>query len=116
MFPRLLLVLAIAAVSVAPVFPQTTNVTISRDVRLFTTMAALNAAGFDIEYGSQYHPVRAAARKYAEEVDADLIGRLKAFYAAHKAGESDEAQLAKYISLAINLGDPPDFKPTVREE
>src|SRR5262249_44858953 len=45
-----------------------------------------------------------------------LIGRLKAFYAAHKAGESDEAQLAKYISLAINLGDPPDFKPTVREE
>jgi tetratricopeptide (TPR) repeat protein len=116
MFPRLLLVLAIAAGFIAPVFPQTTNVTISRDVRLFTTMAALNAAGFDIEYGSQYHPVRAAARKYTDEVDADLIARLKDFYLSQKGDQSDEAQLPKYISLAVNLGDPPDFKPAMREE
>src|SRR5215475_5748 len=116
MFPRLLLVLAIAAGSVAPVFPQTTNVTISRDVRLFTTMAALNAAGFDIEYGSEYHPVRAAARKYADEVDADIIARLKDFYLSQKGDQSDEAQLPKYISLAVNLGGPPDFMPTMREE
>jgi tetratricopeptide (TPR) repeat protein len=117
MFPRLLLVLAIAAGSVTSAFPQTaTNVTISRDVRLFTTMAALNAAGFDVEYGSQYHPVRAAARKYADEVDADLIARLKFFYLSQKGDQSDEAQLQKYISLAVNLGDPPDFKPTMRDE
>jgi TolA-binding protein len=116
MFPRLLLILAIGAGSVMPAFPQTTNVTISRDVRLFTTMAALNAAGFDIEYGSQYHPVRVAARKYAGEVDADLIARLKVFYLSHKGDQSDEAQLPKYISLAVNLGEPPDFKPTMREE
>jgi tetratricopeptide (TPR) repeat protein len=116
MFPRLLLVLAIAAGSISPVFPQTTNVTISRDIRLFTTMAALNAAGFDIEYGSEYHPVRVAARKYADEVDADLIARLKDFYLSQKGDQSDEAQLPKYISLAVNLGEPPDFKPTMREE
>src|SRR5690349_24749874 len=116
MFPRLLLIMAISAGSAMPAFPQTTNVTISRDVRLFTTMAALNAAGFDIEYGADYHPVRLTARKYASEVDADLIARLKVFYLSLKGDQSDEAQLPKYISLAVNLGDPPDFKPAMREE
>src|SRR5215471_13710614 len=116
MFPRLLMVLAIAAGSVPLVFPQTTNVTISRDVRLFTTMAALNAAGFDIEFGSQYHPVREAVRKSAAEVDPDLIARLMAFYAARKGDQTDEAQLPKYISLAVTLSDAPAFKPLAREE
>jgi tetratricopeptide (TPR) repeat protein len=99
-----------------PAFAQTTNVTIQPDLRLFTTMAALNAAGFDIEFGSGYHPVREAVRKYAQEVDADLLGRLKAFYKDHKGNETDEAQLAKYISLAVNLNGPPEFKPFTRDE
>src|SRR5919108_1276826 len=95
---------------------QTTNVTVQPDMRLFTTMAALNAAGFDVEFGSEYHPVRQAVRKYAAEVDADLRTRLKDFYASHKGQESDEAQLAKYISLAGSISDPPAFKPVTREE
>jgi hypothetical protein len=32
-------------------------------------MAALNAAGFDVELSSQYHPVRETVRKYAAEVE-----------------------------------------------
>src|SRR5262245_39815717 len=95
---------------------QSTNVTVTPDLRLFTTMAALNAAGFDVELASQYHPVREAVRKYAKEVDPDLIARLKAFYNLRKGTQTDEAQLAKYISLAVNLSDAPAFKPFAREE
>ena len=47
----------------------------------------------------------------AAEVDPDLIARLKAFYSAKKGNQTDESQLAKYISLAVNLSDPPALKP-----
>src|SRR2546425_4327690 len=111
---------SIAFLLIAPlalsVSAQTTNVTIQPDLRLFTMMAALNVAGFDIEFGSQYHPVRDMVRKYAQEVDPDLIARLKAFYKARKGSQTDEAQLPKYISLVVNLTDAPAFKPITREE
>jgi tetratricopeptide (TPR) repeat protein len=114
---RIKLILALAATLINPAFAQTTtNVTIQRDLRLFTTMAALNVAGFDVEFGNQYAPVREEVRKYATEVDPDLVARLKAFYASRKGNQTDEAQLPKYISLAVNLTDAPAFKPLTREE
>lgn len=100
----------------ASVSAQTTNVTIQPDLRLFTMMAALNAAGFDVEYASQYHPVREVVRKYVKDVDPDLIARLKAFYKARKGSQTDEAQLPKYISLVVNVTDAPVLKPITREE
>jgi tetratricopeptide repeat protein len=100
----------------ASVCAQTTNVTIQPDLRLFTMMAALNAAGFDVEFASQYHPVRDTVRKYSKEVDPELIERLKAFYNGRKGSQPDEAQLPKYISLAVNLTDAPSLKPVSREE
>src|SRR5205809_2616459 len=109
---RFLVILALSTLT----FAQTTNVTIQPDLRLFTAMAALNAAGFDIEFGSQYHPVREAVRKYASEVDPDLISRLKAFYKSRKGNQTDEAQLAKYVSLAVSISDAPNFKPFTRDE
>jgi len=100
-----------------PFAPQAaSSVTVQPDLRLFTTMAALNAAGFDVEFASEYHPVREAVRKYTAEIDADLLGRLQTFYKTHKGAETDEAQLAKYISLAVNIADAPNFKPMVRDE
>jgi tetratricopeptide (TPR) repeat protein len=95
---------------------QSSSLSIQPDLRLFTAMSALNAAGFDIEFNSQYHPVREAVRKYAAEVDPDLIARLKTFYSIHKGTQTDDAQLAKYISLVVNLTDAPAFKPITREE
>src|SRR5436189_6160617 len=99
-----------------PALFQNTNVTVQPDMRLFTTMAALNAAGFDVEFASEYHPVRQTGRKYAAEVDADLRLRLKDFYSSHKGQETDEAQLAKYISLAGSISDAPGCKPVTGEE
>ena len=115
MFFRLslaLLTLLLAASAAA----QGTNVIIQPDLRLFTAMAALNAAGFDKEFASQYHPVREIVRNYVKDVDPELIGRLRDFYNARKGSQTDEEQLAKYISLVVNLTDAPAFKPITREE
>src|SRR5207247_1741525 len=58
-------------------FGQTPGaVGVDSDLRLFTTLAALNAAGFDVELGAQYHPVRSAVRKFADGLDPDLKRRL----------------------------------------
>src|SRR5215831_10579913 len=116
MFARFSTVLLVTVLLAASVSAQTTNVTIQPDLRLFTMMSALNAAGFDVEFGSQYHPVRETVRQYAKEVDPELIARMKAFYNSRKGSQTDEAQLPKYISLVVNLTDAPAFKPVAREE
>jgi tetratricopeptide (TPR) repeat protein len=117
MFYRLSTLLCLTVAVAVSSAAQSTNVTMQPDLRLFTTMAALNAAGFDVELASsEYHPVRERVRSYAKEVDADLIARLKAFYNLRKGSQTDESQLAKYISLAVNVTDAPAFKPVTREE
>ena len=98
MFARFPTVLLVSLLLAAPVSAQITNVTIQPDLRLFTMMSALNAAGFDVEFASQYHPVRETVRQYAKEVDPELIARMKAFYNSRKGSQTDEAQLPKYIS------------------
>lgn len=117
MFFRLTTTVLLTVLVAASASAQTTNVTIQPDLRVFTAMAALNAAGFDVEVASsQYHPLREVVRSYAKDVDPDLISRLKAFYKTRKGTQSDESQLAKYISLAVNLTGAPMFQPVAREE
>jgi len=116
MLARLLTVLLLATLLATGASAQGTNAVIQPDLRLFTLMSALNAAGFDVEFASQYHPVREVVRTYAKDVDPDLIARLKAFYSARKGSQTDEVQLPKYISLVVNLTDAPYFKPITREE
>jgi tetratricopeptide (TPR) repeat protein len=117
MFLRLTAVFLMIYGCCAAAFGQAaSNVGVDTDLRLFTTLAALNAAGFDIELGSQYHPTRAEVRKFADGLDPDLKRRLRQFYEARKGGQPDEAQLSKYVSLALVLTDPPELKPAFREE
>src|SRR5438876_8702950 len=116
MFFRVSFTCVLALLLVLCASAQSSGVIFQPDLRMFTMMAALNAAGFDVEFGSQYHPVRETVRKYAQGVDPDLIARLKAVYNSRKGSQTDEAQLAKYISLAVNVTDAPAFKPVLREE
>jgi tetratricopeptide (TPR) repeat protein len=115
MFLRLAVVLALIYACSPAAFGQSA-VVIDGDLRVFTTVAALNVAGFDAELGAQYHPARVAIRKIGETLDPDLVQRLKAFYQSHKGDRTDEEQLSKYVSLAVVLTDPPEFKPITREE
>ena len=95
---------------------QSVSATIDRDLTVFTTIAALNAAGFDVELGSQYHPVRQLVRSRLASLDPDLSARLRAFYLEHKGDEADEDQLAKYLSLALNLTAPPSLEFAFEED
>jgi len=110
------LTLVLGAVVGAGAMPVQSPVVIDDDVRVFTVVVALNVSGFDVELGPQYHPARAEIRKVADSLDPDLLRRMKDFYDSHKGGAPDEDQLAKYISLAVILTDPPALKPIAREE
>ena len=99
-----------------PGLSQSVTATIDRDITVFTTMAALNAAGFDVEHGNQYHPVRQEVRSRLESLDPDLTARLRAFYQEHKGDESDADQVAKYLSLALNLTAPPSLEFAYEED
>ena len=114
---RLTRVLAMVCVCVlsATSMPVQSSIAIDDDIRIFTVVTALNVSGFDVELGSEYHPVRAEIRKIADQLDPALLQRMRDYYKSHKAGGTDDDQLAKYISLAIVLTDPP-FKPIAREE
>ena len=118
MFLRLACAVTLVSLSLftAAARPFQSPIVIDDNVRVFAMVAALNVSGFDVELGSEYHPARTEVRKVANGLDPDLLKRMRTFYSTHKGGEPDENQLAKYISLAVVLGDPPSFKMTTREE
>ena len=85
---------------------------------LFSVVAAMNVCGYDAELQSS-SPIRM-------EVRADLVEASKSpdaaaaakemcrFYHDHQQGDSAH-DLAQYVSLALNLGGPPDFAPKMKE-
>lgn len=93
------------------------NIEFRTDVRVFTVMAALNAAGFDYETpGKQMSPLRQTLRRELERLDPTLLERMKTFYQTHRfAGEADDEQ-SPYVSLALLLSAPPDFRLTSKAE
>ncbi len=92
------------------------NIEFRADVRLFAVMAALNAAGFDYEDPDQeMSDVRHRLRKELESLDSGFVDQLRAFYRSHQ-GTLDEVdtQIA-YVSLALLMSSPPDFKLSALE-
>jgi tetratricopeptide (TPR) repeat protein len=85
---------------------------------IFSVLSGMNVCGYDHELASS-SPLRSAVR-------ADLVTASKSPAAATAAKEmcnfykdhlqEDSArQLAQYVSLALSLGDPPDFTPKAQE-
>jgi tetratricopeptide (TPR) repeat protein len=98
---------------------QTQKVTLDVSETVFSVVTAMNACGYDQELSSS-DPVRLQVRaEVARAVENSESARsaqreLCAFYRDHR--QSDPSlDLAQYISLALNLGDPPAFTPTVKE-
>jgi len=80
------------------------------DIRLFTVLAAINAAGYDQGLGAPGdHRVRRAVRRDLKNLDPDLRTRLENFY---KEFEQDDAgrTLSQYVSFALLCGQPPEFE------
>lgn len=93
------------------------GVVIEPDARLIVMMAALEAAGFDPEPNAPA-PFRASVRRDLAGLDADLRARLRRFYQQHAlpSPATPAEQAARYVSLALVLGGPPNFDPPERTE
>jgi tetratricopeptide (TPR) repeat protein len=104
--PVLLAGLVVSSLSAQPA-PQGQ---LDADPAMFTVMAAINAAGYDVEVDSSAnHPLRKAVRDYLKPLDAASIKELKLFYAEHKLPDPG-ANIAQYVSFALSIEGPPEFK------
>ena len=89
------------------------------DPRLIVMMAALDVAGFDpVSSGRAPSTFRVKLRKDFASLDPDLRARLKNFYERNKlpspATPADQA--ARYVSLALALGQPPTLDAPERSD
>jgi hypothetical protein len=99
------------------------GIAIQPDKRLIVMMAALDAAGFDpTPAGSSPSVFRQQIRKDLATLDPDLRQRMHNFFdhnrlkpsADFKPTPADEA--ARYVSLALVLGETPQLEPPARTE
>ena len=85
---------------------------------IFSVLSAINVCGYDHEL-SVSSPIRTQVRvdlvaaSKSPEVAAAAQSMCK-FYHDHRSSDSGR-QLAEYVSLALNLGDPPNFVPKFQE-
>ena len=101
-----------------PARPQSAgNVLLESNEQLFCVLAALNAAGYDAGMGSSgAGDTRRMVREYLQAQNAPVLPELKKFYAQHRVKDDPSRELGQYISLALLVGSPPDFKLTVPQE
>lgn len=98
---------------------QTQKVTLDVSETVFSVVTAINSCGYDQELASS-EPVRMQIRaEVAREIESSESARsasreLCRFYRDHQQGDASR-ELAQYLSLALNLGEPPAFQPTVKE-
>jgi tetratricopeptide (TPR) repeat protein len=83
------------------------------NITLFTVMAAIGAAGYSADLASPNNsPLRDQVRSEILRKNPPCLEALKQFFEKHrKRGEgADTAELSQYISFALSVKGPPDFK------
>ncbi|HLW78670.1 MAG TPA: tetratricopeptide repeat protein [Terriglobia bacterium] len=96
---------------------QASNVSLEANEQIFCVMAAINAAGYDaglaVESGDR---TRVEVRALLASGKFQVLPELRRFYAEHQVAGDPSADLGQYLSLALLLGPPPDFRPSVPEK
>lgn len=91
---------------------QQSMITVDGDIRLFTVLSALDAAGYHFP-STPVSKVRALRREIhdavAKNLPENLRDRLMQFYATHKEADAPANEISKYISFALVLDQPPKF-------
>ena len=83
---------------------------------LFTTLAAINAAGYDADINSPLNsPIRKMVRDYLAAKKLSSIDDLKRFYVEHQQ-HTDKLELSQYVSFALSVGEPPLFEYRYKPE
>src|ERR1700756_1654979 len=95
------------------------KVTLDTSESLFTILASMNACGYDQELNVS-DPLRAQIRneiaRSARASDEALeASNLMCQYYREHAHPDPSKDLSQYVSLALYLGDPPNFVPKVKE-
>ena len=76
---------------------------------LFSVMAALNAAGYDVDAQSpNNHPLRAAVTKHLQGRNLTTVAELKEYLERRKSG-GRALDLSRFISFALSVDGPPNF-------
>jgi predicted negative regulator of RcsB-dependent stress response len=81
-------------------------------VTMFTTLAAINAAGYDAGMNSplnQHYKIRSEIRDILAQKKLTCLSELRIFYKEHKK-PTDAGDLSQYISFALVAGDAPSFE------
>ena len=91
---------------------QSSPIMIQGDIRVFTVMAALRTAGFD-EGLLSIHPAGQQVAREFQKIPISLKKKLRNFYETHRQKGTIEDQITSYISLALVLEGPPNFKPLI---
>jgi tetratricopeptide (TPR) repeat protein len=77
---------------------------------LFTVFAAINVGGYDADLASAAnHPLREQVRKVIQARKPAVLDDLRYLYRKYKQ-KDPAADLSQYVSLALSMGGPPDFK------
>lgn len=93
------------------------DVVLRANEQLFDVLAAINAAGYNNGVGIEMGDgTREAVRAELAAKKVAVLPSLQTFYAAHAAGLDPGENLAQYVSLALLLGPPPDFKFVISPE
>jgi predicted negative regulator of RcsB-dependent stress response len=82
------------------------------NITLFSTLAAINAAGYDAGINAPIYaniPIRAEIRAELAKRSIPCLAELKDFYRQHKKA-GDAADLGQYISFALIADGPPSFE------
>jgi tetratricopeptide (TPR) repeat protein len=107
--PRVLLTLVVLSGGIGlPTLAAEGN-QLDTDIRLFTVLSAINAAGYDDGYGSPSDSlVRHAVREALADFNGSSLTLLKNFYEENKLADPGE-NLAQYVSFALLCDGPPEF-------
>ena len=111
-FPAILAI-AFAATAASPEQGQ-----LDGNPTLFAVMAAINAAGYSADLGSPNNsPLRVQVRSEILRKNPPSLPALKEFFENHhkRGAGADTAELSQYISYALSVKGPPDFKFTQRD-
>lgn len=119
LFPRTLSVVLVLCCSTLVFAQQTPRLTLDNSSSIFTVLAGMNACGFDEDLSASL-PVRTQVR---QEISANIqksisaqnaLSQLCAFYNDHRQA-SPTRDLAQYVSLALNLDEPPALTSKLKE-
>lgn len=101
----------------APAAPaQQGKVVLEANEPLFAILAARLAAGFDQADAEPGRAVREELRSALALKNPEVLPDLRKFFEARQIADDPAADLGQYISLALLLEAPPEFRPRIPEK